>query len=72
MSSRPVRALWIEMVVSIGEIGVAASRPVRALWIEIEDIVIKIDGIESRPVRALWIEMWRILKLGIRVFGRGP
>ena len=48
------------------------SRPVRALWIEIEDIVIKIDGIESRPVRALWIEMWRILKLGIRVFGRGP
>ena len=42
------------------------------MWIEIEDIVIKIDGIESRPVRALWIEMWRILKLGIRVFGRGP
>ena len=27
--------MWIEMVVSIGEIGVAASRPVRALWIEI-------------------------------------
>ena len=48
------------------------SRPVRALWIEIEDIVIKIDGIESRPVRALWIEMCLILKLGIRVFGRGP
>ena len=42
--------MWIEMVVSIGEIGVAASRPVRALWIEIlhHGRWIPILGVEAR------------------------
>ncbi len=34
-SSRPARALWIEIALSAASLACSASRPARALWIEI-------------------------------------
>ena len=41
LSSRPVRALWIEILLSFLSIDKLSSRPVRALWIEIHYIVVQ-------------------------------
>ncbi len=55
--SRPVRALWIEMIVLKGMYLTQMSRPVRALWIEMTYPRYRENRPLSRPARALWIEM---------------
>ena len=58
LSSRPVRALWIEiMCTPVDNKAQNWSRPVRALWIEIIVGSDKYCPAGSRPVRALWIEI---------------
>ena len=60
-TSRPVRALWIEIGLWLTITKLWKSRPVRALWIEIYLILQSCFCFPSRPVRALWIEMYYII-----------
>ena len=58
MSSRPARALWIEIALTARKLAVDGSRPARALWIEIStDLTAENLLNKSRPARALWIEI---------------
>ena len=65
--SRPVRALWIEIMNFCTPHSVPVSRPVRALWIEMTAKSAMGPWFPSRPVRALWIEMSAILSRSMSI-----
>ena len=72
MVSRPVRALWIEIIYIFLYLSRVTSRPVRALWIEIHIRAAAAVHNQSRPVRALWIEMLFLNNIYCCPFRRGP
>ena len=57
-TSRPARALWIEIILTGILLLYSSSRPARALWIEIYAFINYRRTYMSRPARALWIEIW--------------